>query len=252
VDSPACTAIVPTRGRPRKAAGLIDAFGQTAVCSELVFCLDDDDPALEHYKALIHGRRAFTRFPVTWHTGPRQHLAGWTNQLAAVYAPQREALISLGDDHMPVTPAWDRELLDAARAMGGGWVYGDDGVPHQDVPAGWVTSRLPTAFLVSSKIAAGLGWMLGPPGCDHMFVDAAARDLALAASDPPAMRLAYLPRVKVLHDHWTTGRSGRDQTYDGGQACWPADEATYRAWLGDPPGSGPIAEDADTVRRACA
>lgn len=242
----ACLAIVPTRGRPAQAAGLIEAFG-TAVCTQLMFCLDDDDPALDQYKLLIHARAAqFTRFPVSWYAGPRQQLAGWTNQVAVKQAGRFEALITLGDDHRPQTPAWDRELLDAVRKMGGGWAYGDDGAPHQVTPPGWVTSRLPTAFLVSSRIVAALGWMLGPPGCQHMFVDAAARDLALAASTPEAPRLAYLPHVKIRHDHWTTGRSAHDQTYAAGQACWPADQAVFDAWS-----AGPINEDAETVRRAC-
>lgn len=246
MDSPACLAIVPTRGRAGQAVELIEAFG-TATCTQLMFCLDDDDPALGQYKLLINAEAAMhTRFPVSWQAGPRQHLAGWTNQVAVRLAGQFEALISLGDDHRPETPGWDRELLDAVRRMGGGWAYGDDGVPHQSAPPGWVTSRLPTAFLVSSRIVAGLGWMLGPPGCEHMFVDAAARDLALAASTAERPRLAYLPDVKVRHDHWTTGRSPHDQTYASGQACWPGDQAVFDAWS-----AGPITVDAETVRRTC-
>jgi len=246
MDNPACLAVVPTRGRPAQAGELIEEFGKTAVCTQLLFCLDNDDPALEQYKTLITARRWFARHLVSWQVGPRQHLAGWTNQVALLAAGRFEALISLGDDHRPETPAWDRELLDAARRMGGGWAYGDDGVPHQVTPAGWVTSRLPTAFLVSARIVSALGWMLGPPGCAHMFVDAAARDLALAASTREKPRLAYLPHVKVRHDHWTTGRSSHDQTYAAGQACWPSDQAVFDAWS-----AGPINDDAETVRRAC-
>ena len=43
---PACAAIVPSRGRPGPMAELLDVFGQTAVCTRLIICLDDDDPAL--------------------------------------------------------------------------------------------------------------------------------------------------------------------------------------------------------------
>ena len=244
---PACAAIMPSRGRPEAVAEVLDVFADTAVCTRLIICLDDDDPALPFYLKLRD--HVFTRPLVTWVRGPRMGLAGWTNAVAATACREHEALITLGDDHRPLTPAWDREMLAAARGMGGGWVYGDDSVTHGITPAGWVTSQLPSAFLVTSRIVAALGWMLGPPGCQHMFVDAAARDLALAASTPERPRLAYLPAVKVRHDHYTTGRNPRDATYDHGYASWAPDEAAYRAWLGTPEGTGPIRADADTVRK---
>jgi hypothetical protein len=243
VGSAACAAIVPTRGRPGGLSQLLDDFTATAVCTDLIVCLDDDDPALDQYKVILSARR-FARHTVCWHAGPRDSLAGWTNRIAGLHAADYEAVITLGDDHRPQTPAWDRKLLDAARAMGGGWAYGDDGVEHQDTPEGWVTSQLPSAFLVSTTIVAALGWVM-LPGCQHMYVDAAARDLGLATG-----RLAWLPEVKVRHDHYTTGRSARDATYEHGQASWAADEAAYRAWLGDPAGTGPICDDAETVREA--
>jgi hypothetical protein len=247
---PPCVAIVPSRERPGSIADLLDTFGDTAVCTRLVICLDDDDPQLDAYRKVMEQPR-FARQLVSWVTGPRRGLAGWTNKIAAAACREAEALITLGDDHRPESPAWDREWLMAARLMGGGWVYGDDGVTHSQTPAGWVTSVLPSAFLVTSPIVAALGWMLGPPGCQHMFVDAAARDLALAASAPGRPRLAYLPFTRVRHDHYTTGRSARDATYDHGYASWTGDEAAYRAWLGTPEGTGQIAADADTVRTVC-
>jgi hypothetical protein len=241
-----CAAIVPSRGRPQSMGEFLEEFGKTAVCSMLYVCCDDDDPDLEAYQALRDEPR-FARFPVVWVTGPRMGLAGWTNAIAATGCSEYEALITLGDDHRPETPGWDRKWLETARRMGGGWVYGDDGIAHGSTPPGWVTSQLPSAFLVTSPIVAALGWMLGPPGCQHMFVDAAARDLGLAASTPDRPRLAWMPDVQVRHDHYTTGRSVRDATYDAGYASWGADDAAYWAWL-----AGPIQRDAETVRKACA
>ena len=116
--------------------------------------------------------------------------------------------------------------------MGGGWAYGDDGLQHEN---------LPTAFLVTGRIVKAVGWMLGPPGCAHMFVDAAARDLAEASG-----RRAYCPEVKVKHLHYTSGLSPFDQTYADGYASWTPDEAAYRAWL-----EGPIHDDVKKVEAAC-
>ena len=231
----ACAAIVPSRGRPGVLSQLLDAFGDTAVCTDLIVCLDEDDPDLDQYKTVL-GARRFARHKVSWRVGPRAGLTEWTNRVAGRVCGDYEALISLGDDHRPVTPAWDRKLLDHVRAMGGGWAYGDDGLQHEN---------LPTAFLVTSKIVAALGWML-LPGCKHMCVDAAARDLAAQCG-----RLRYDPDVSVKHLHYTSGLSPLDQTYVDGYASWTPDHAAYRAWLGTPEGTGPIAADADTVRRTC-
>jgi hypothetical protein len=186
----------------------------------------------------------FARKRVSWYVGPRQSLAGWTNELAEELADGTMMLFSLGDDHRLKTPKWDLKMLAAVQKMGGGWVHGSDGVTHQETPPGWVTSELPSAFGVTSGIVAALGWMM-LPGCAHMLVDAAVRDLALAAG-----RLAWLPEVKIPHLHYSAGLSPYDATYADGRASTAADDAVYRAWLGDPPGTGQIAADADTVRRA--
>jgi hypothetical protein len=224
-----CLAIVPTRGRAATIGQFLDAFNETAVCTDLIFCLDADDPDRERYKTIIYAAKIPGRL-ITWHTGRRQGLVEWTNRVAGKYDYRYEALISLGDDHRPVTPGWDRELLAAARMMGGGWAYGDDGLQHEN---------LPTAFLVSSRIVQALGWMLLPT-CRHMFVDAAARDLAETVH-----RRRYLPDVHIKHLHHTSGLSVRDQTYDDAYASWDADRAAYEAWL-----AGGMHDDAETVREA--
>jgi len=226
----ACAAIIPSRGRPGAAEALLDLAGHTSVCTELVFCLDGDDPALNGYKHLMT-RPFFSRQRVSWYVGPRRSLTGWTNRIARQLAPGTRMLFSLGDDHRPQTQGWDRKLLEAAEAMGGGWAYGDDGLQHEN---------LPTAFGVSSRIVEALGWML-LESCAHMFVDAAARDLAEKCG-----RRAYLPQVKISHLHYTSGLSPLDQVYIDGYASWAADEAAYRAWL-----AGPIRDDAEKVRAAC-
>src|SRR5689334_20675765 len=133
---PACAAIVPSRSRPAAVEALLDLAGHTSVCTELVICLDADDPAMNGYKQLMT-RPFFSRCRVSWYVGPRDTLVGWTNTMARELAPRTRMLFSLGDDHRPLTEAWDRKLLDAAEEMGGGWAYGDDGITHQHIPDGW-------------------------------------------------------------------------------------------------------------------
>src|ERR1022692_4739674 len=195
--------IVPTRGRPAAATRLIEAFAATGATTDLVFCVDNDDPHLPEYRAIqsewwmaphhTGGRAIGFRF------GPRQSLAGWTNEVAttaclpdcwlhcdedceagprhcwnlhrpshkpdwhdqhACPPPRYRALCSMGDDHLPRTPGWDRLLLDGLADMGGGFAYGNDLYQGE---------ILPTAVAVSSPIVAALGWMC-LPALNHMFV----------------------------------------------------------------------------------
>lgn len=214
--------VCPTRDRPGKAADLIDAWGKTGLCSDLIFCVDTDDPQLAAYRELMTARR-FHRGIVHWLTGPRLGLCGWTDLVAAEYAGQYQALLSLGDDHRPETPGFDLTMYDAAMTTGGGFAYGDDGLQHEN---------LPTACLITTNIIRALGAPGKPrmclPGATHMCTDAYWRDLADAAGCRH-----YLPNVSVRHLHHVARLSVRDQTYLDGEASWDADHAAYYAWLAD-------------------
>jgi hypothetical protein len=222
--------ICPTRGRPAEAARLTGAWAGTAQCSDLIFCVDDDDPALPGYRALWQAETRQAGI-IYWLKGPRKSLAAWTNTVAREYAGLYQGLMSLGDDHVPENPpGFDRKLLDAAQSGGGGFAYGDDGLQHEN---------LPTAWMVTTNIVKALGWMC-LPGTEHMFLDAAVRDLAEAAGCR-----RYLPHVSVRHLHHSARLSPVDQTYRDGEASWAADEKVYRAWL-----EQGLAGDAATVEAA--
>jgi hypothetical protein len=233
--------ICPTRGRPGNAARLIDRWGHAGICSDLIFCLDDDDPQMGGYQAVMRERR-FHRGMVLWLRGPRQSLCGWTNQVAGGYAQLYQGLMSVGDDHAPDvddpgTMGFDLKLLDACGD--GGFAYGDDGITHPPGPEWPERHNLPTAWMVTTNIVRALGWMC-LPGLTHMFCDAAVRDLAEAAGCRH-----FLPGVKVTHLHHITRQTARDQTYIDGEASWAADEAIYRAWR-----QQGLQADAEIVREA--
>ena len=216
--------VCPTRDRPGNAARLIDTWGTTGVCSDLIFCLDDDDPQAGGYAQVMNERR-FHRGLVFWLHGPRLSLCGWTDLVAGEMAGRYQALMSIGDDHVPETPAFDQKLWDACGR--GGFAYGDDGITHQPSPEWPERHNLPTACLITSNIITGaLGGAMCLPGAQHMFTDAYWMMLAEAAGCR-----YFLPQVKVPHRHHITGLAPRDRTYQDGEASWPRDEAAYRDWL---------------------
>jgi hypothetical protein len=215
--------ICPTRGRPGNADRLIRAWAATAVCSDLIFCVDTDDPAGPGYTQLAMAEHRH-RGIVTWLAGPRQGLCGWTDLVARDYAGQYEAFLSVGDDHVPETPGFDRILLDATAGTGGGFAYGDDGVIHQPSDDWPEPHNLPTACLITANVIQALGGMC-LPGAEHMFTD----PYWLLLSNLAGCR-HFLPQVKITHHHPAAGRAAWDLTYAEGARSWPGDERAYNTW----------------------
>lgn len=106
----------------------------TEAATDLVFALDnDDEPSAEAAAALGIYRV----------TGPRNHLAGWTNVVARHCTKEYRVLASLGDDHVPRTPGWDRLLLEAIGVMGGtGFAYGNDLLKGRPCQPPWQSAAI--------------------------------------------------------------------------------------------------------------
>jgi hypothetical protein len=214
--------ITPSRGRPWHLQRLAGALRDTcALDTHLAVAVDDDDPRLADYKDLgLDDLRI----------GTRGTLTSLTNQIALERAGEFRFLASLGDDHVPRTPGWDRELCGEIDAMGGtGFAYGDG--------SRWV---IPEAVIMSSNVAVALGWMANPR-CGHYKIDDTWLMLGVATG-----LIRY--RHDVLIEHMQFGipydpldqgkgmKALRDQTYD--DALQPdkmnADVIGYLEWLRDP------------------
>lgn len=180
--------ITPTRGRPQRLEKLYDAVQRTAMMDTvLAAAVDIGDPEQQAYAELDRRYSNLTVFQ-----GPRRSLSSWTNEVAHKLLrdlpnPPRY-LVTLGDDHVPETPGWDRRCAAAIEALGGelgGWAWGPDGFRRD---------RLPTWWVMSSTIVRRLGYVMLPT-CGHMYVDNATQVLAEAAQ-----RAVYLPDVMVRHE----------------------------------------------------
>ena len=213
--------ITPTRGRPWHLQRLAVALQDTcALGTDLAFWVDDDDPRLREYREL--GLPGFL-------TGPRGTLTGLTNRIAADRAGEYRFLASLGDDHVPRTPGWDRELCGEIDRMGGtGFAWADG--------SRWV---IPEAIVISSDIVQALGWMANPR-CGHYKIDDTWLELGLAARC-----IAY--RHDVLVEHMQFGipydpldpgkgmKAVKDDTYSDAlqQDKMIADVVGWQDWRND-------------------
>lgn len=205
--------IVPSRGRPGNVARFVRSVQSTSLArTDVVFCFDDDDPSLTQNLAAVKA----CAFPASTVTGPRKGLAAWTNEIAREAAGSFRHLGSFGDDHVPVTPGWDKLLIGAIEEMGGtGISYPNDGI-RDDVCEAWIQS---------ADIVAALGWMCEPT-LRHWWVDNVIHDLGTGAGC-----LKYLPGCAVPHKHHATGLSQYDATY---RDAWPnvqRDKEAYETWL---------------------
>jgi hypothetical protein len=219
--------ITPSRGRPWHLQRLAVAMRDTCVLeTDLAVAVDDDDPRLADYKDLgLPDLRV----------GPRGTLTALTNQIAAEHVSEYRFLASLGDDHVPRTPGWDRELCGEIDRMGGtGFAWGDG--------SRWV---IPEAIVMSSDIArpasdGGLGWM-ALPRCGHYKIDDAWLMLACATGLGRYRHDVLIEHMQfgIPYDPLDPGsgmKALKDQTY--ADALQPdkmqADVIGYLEWLADP------------------
>jgi hypothetical protein len=198
--------LVPSRGRPKNVARLIEACEKTCRADTIVsFGFDEDDPEL------LANMDASGDALVT--VRPRMGLGAWTNALAAIW-PGASYLGSLGDDMVPVTDGWDEKLIAAQEAISGGWTYPDD-LRRTDIPEACVIDR---------RIVDALGWMC-EPSIGHWYTDTVWADLGIGTG-----RLKFVPAAVVEHRHPNLGKARTDATYHEAAQGFAGDLAAYQKW----------------------
>ena len=213
--------LVPSRGRPASVARLIAACEHTCTLDwQLCWAFDDDDPtrdeALSHIRYGERNNRAYT-----W-TGPRQGLAAWTNQMWRDLEGQFRLFGSIGDDHEPITRAWDYLMSVAIERGGGGFAYCNNGGHRPELD--W---NLPEMCVANAEVLSALGWF-AEPSMLHYNIDTVWRDLGIGAEC-----LYYLPDVILTHHNWALwpGRPElRDQTQWDSQQQGRRDVLAYEKW----------------------
>jgi len=187
--------ICPSRARPHNIAALLDCWEQTAAAATLAVCLDQDDPCLPDYMALIDPWPSDRVFPIG---GAWRSLCDWVNFVAVTIggAAGFDIVGQIGDDHHPRTPGWDVAVADAMKPLG--VVYCND--LHQG-------DKLPTAAFLDAEIVRRLGYMV-PPTIAHLYMDNYFRTLGERLGT-----LAYLPDVVIEHMHPHAGKSDMDDGY---------------------------------------
>lgn len=196
--------LVPTRGRPENALRLQEAFYGTRFHedTEILFCIDEDDPLGVEYAALGND----------YVVGPRLRLGGTLNHYANMYVDDYDIIGFIGDDVMPRTQFWDAEVESVFNFTDDAMVYCNDG---------WQGENLPTAVFMATSVIKRLGYMV-LPGMTHLFIDNYWKELGTRLGT-----LTYLRDVSLEHMHPYAGKGTEDETYREANAgkVWDADEA---------------------------
>lgn len=204
--------VIPSRERPSNIARLGEAWRELAAgYSDVVVCVDHDEPQLDNYRAACCAAGFELRI------GDRLGLAGTTNEVALERLDGYRAVGSIGDDHVPRTLDFDLAMLGAVNMLRGGVVYPNDLLQGP---------RIATAAVMSTDLIEALGYMAAP-GMRHLCIDLAWLDVGLALG-----RVRYLPHVILEHLHPAAGKAPTDDGYRqaNSPAMVNADTAAYLAW----------------------
>ena len=179
--------IIPSRDRVENTARAIQAIKETAVMSDIMIGLDEDN---ESIYPRIDG--------VIYEVNPRLRMNGTLNLLAMKYVDQYETIFFMGDDHLPKEYGWDARLYGAIEDKEYGVSYGNDLL--QGI-------NLPTAVMMSTNIIKELGFM-SPPKLIHMFMDNFWKSVGEGLE-----AITYFDDLIIEHLHAYAGKAELDEMY---------------------------------------
>ena len=182
--------VLPSKGRPEKIEDFYKAWRQTTEgYSELITCLDDDDPTLHKYKK---------HRDILYDIGYGKSMCGSLNRVFYKY-PNYKYYFIVSDDHRIRTKYWESRFMEVVeKKEGKGVAYGNDLMYGE---------KLATAQFVSGNILRALGY-LALPGLYHMFIDNFYTSLGRRLN-----KLFYFPDVFIEHMHFSVGKSRTDSWY---------------------------------------
>lgn len=187
--------VVPTRGRPENMLRLAQAFKDTKAEAHLYGVIDNNDPKWDEY----YEHTDYLQIPASNETGgcAKSLNTGAVSLLDITKYPLYDYFVFMGDDHIPRTQHWDRELQKALLGKTG-IVYGNDLLQGEN---------LPTAFAMTRDIVNELRGMTFPK-CKHLYFDNFVKQLGIDLG-----YLKYLPNVIIEHLHPVAGKAEMDEGY---------------------------------------
>lgn len=158
--------------------------------TEIVIYVSEDDPCLEDYKPILKDRNH--------EIGPRKTLVEVDNYFSCGVYPDIPFYGEINDDHVYITHAWDKKLMEVIDFYGAGWglACGNDTV-HKN----WFGVKHPSGAVISGNIIRVLKCFI-LPGLRHLGADGYLRDIT-----EPFERLYFVPDVIIEHRHFVNKKA---------------------------------------------
>lgn len=197
--------ILPTLRRPDNLKRFVKAYESTKAALPVYVIFDAADAfRYNEIQTPPHWRRISV---------PKGTCIGVIFNLVFKAFPKEQFYGIMADDVLPETMGWDWVLRDACKPNRIAW--GFDGGNDETL------IRHP---FIGGDLARRLGF-LAAPGIKHWFVDNVWRDIASALNCG-----AYLPQVRMIHHHYSTGKARMDRTYEE-QPSHVADADAYARFM---------------------
>lgn len=204
--------LLPSKGRPDKIEGFYKEWRETTEgCSQIITCLDDDDPTINKYKA---------HKDVSFDIGAGKSMCGTLNRVF-YKNPNYKYYYVVSDDHRIKTKYWESRFIEKIKENGDkGVCYGNDLMYGE---------TLPTAQFVSGNIVRALGY-IALPGLYHMWIDKFWLEIGKGLK-----KLFYFPDIFVEHMHFTVGKSQKDYFYQrvNNKRVYEHDKQVFDKWEKD-------------------
>lgn len=173
--------LVPSKGRPHLARRLFEAaqFKEPGI----LILNTNDELSYRDVKIPAGWKRIVTK-PTYLSDALNRGLAN---------APGAPWYGILNDDHIPITPGWERAIVDAAGSWGIAWPYDN------------YAERI-SCHVKGGELVRSLGWFVCPR-MKHFWLDDADELIAEVVPN------SYMKHITVSHEHVNAGRMEPDRTY---------------------------------------
>lgn len=180
MQSKGVSILIPTRGRLKRFKVCLEAIERLKTGTvEVLTYIDDDDP---------------TDYPIKTIIGPRVGSSERLKKLAE--KAQYDHFLLIGDDQIPQTKGWDKEMVSLMPADKIGLVHCKDN---------W--KETVSAILIHRRWYEIVG--ICPEGFQHFGPDTYMADVARSIN-----RLFRTEKAVIEHHHYRNGKADKDETYD--------------------------------------
>jgi len=186
---------------------MIKSFNETSSISDLIICLDTDDPELDNYKQTEH----------SYVIQERMSTQEIINK-AFKDNPDYDYYHVTNDDVVYKTNGWDERLVDILYKKNGGVSYGNDLLSSGSNPA---------HPCIDGRLVRALGWIILPT-LTHLYGDTVLKQIAISIN-----KLFYLQDVIIEHETWMNLKADMDKTYErtNNSEMYRKDGEAWKHWL---------------------